>query len=162
MKKTLLYPLLALALLVAAQLACGGEENTGRKIDEVGIAEVVTKAPPKLKLFKVGDVIQVQNHTIVLNSVSFGGSMLQANFTIENQGSDEVIVSSMLDFSARGPDGTKLELAIFDCDSSLTGTVLAGDKIRGDLCWKCTEPSAKIYYEASLFGSGAVVWEVSK
>jgi len=36
------------------------------------------------------------------------------------------------------------------------------DKLRGDICWAGTDldDGIKIYYEAELFGEGAVVWIV--
>jgi hypothetical protein len=117
-------------------------------------------------VYSIGDVIQVQDHTIVLNSAEFQGDVLKANFTIVNNGSEELNVSSMLSFYAKDSEGTRLEQAIFDCGSSLDGKVLPGDRLRGDICWssanKDTLDTVRIYYEAELFGSGAVVWEVSK
>ena len=154
------YPLFSLVILFIAALACASD-NAGVKVDE---QEPSTTRPlPAVETFKVGDVIKVEDHTIVLNSASVLGSILKANFTIENMGTSELNVSSLLSFDARDSDGTNLEIEIFDCGSSLNGTVLGGDKLRGDICWDgMATDSARIYYESSLFGSGAVVWEVHK
>ena len=156
-RKGLIYPLLALTFLIIATLACG-ESSTGEKIGESEAKS--EESAPKLETFEVGDIIKVQEHIIVLNSAKFSGGKLTANFTIENKGDDDVIVSTMLDFEARSDDGTTLDEAIFDCDSGLGGTVLPGDKMRGNICWKNAKPPCKIYYTAELFGSGAVVWQV--
>ncbi len=129
-----------------------------------GVAESLTETDAELKVevFGVGDVVQIQDHTIVLNSVEFRENVLQANFTIENQGSSDVAVSSMLSFDARKRDGTTLEQEIFDCGASLDGSVIPGDKLRGDICWSgaSLDDGIKIYYEAGLFGEGAIVWIV--
>ncbi|MEJ5310505.1 MAG: hypothetical protein WHX52_12085 [Anaerolineae bacterium] len=124
--------------------------------------DVSTEANLKVETFAVGDVVQVGEHTIVLNAVTWKGDVLQANFTIENQGNAEVLVSSMASFYARARDGSTLEQTIFDCGSSLDGKVLPGDKLRGDICWSGAHADAgiKIYYKADVFGKGAVVWRV--
>lgn len=161
--KTQLRPLIALAMLVLAALACGSstDGNAGQVIGNSTSAP--TNPPAQAQTYGVGEIIQVQNHTIVLNSYEFAGNVLKANFTIENQGSEEISISSLLSFSARDSQGTRLDTEIFDCGSSLNGSVLAGDVLRGDICWtEANTDSAKIYYEASLFGSGSVVWQVSK
>ena len=122
-----------------------------------------TAAPVQVQLYKVSDVVQVKDHTITLNSATIQADILKANFTIENKGKDEIAVSSLLSFDAKDTEGTKLESSIFDCGSSLDGKILAGDKLKGDICWKgLTTDKARIYYEANIFGSGAIVWEVSK
>jgi hypothetical protein len=129
-----------------------------------GIAEPLELPDAQLKVdvFKSGDVVQIQDHTIILNSVEFQGNVLKANFTIENQGSSDLEVSSMLSFYARKRDGSSLEQEYFDCGTSFDGSVIPGDKLTGDICWSGANPDdgIKIYYEAELFGSGAVVWPV--
>ena len=109
-------------------------------------------------------VITVQDHTITLNEVTIEGDRLQANFTIENKhDTDDLAISSLMDFSARNADGTNLDHAMLDCNPDMGGKVLPGDLLRGNVCWTgATSDTVKIYYEASLFGEGAVVWEITK
>ena len=155
-----ILPLLVLAALVLSVLACGSD-NSGTTIGTNAPGQAPTQPPPTIAVHAVGEVIQVQDHTITLNTATVSSGILKANFTIVNAGNSEMTVSSMLSFSAKDNDGTKLDSSPFDCGSSLDGKVLAGDKLRGDVCWKTTSASPfKIYYEASLFGSGAVVWQV--
>ena len=158
-KTTLIHLLILVAVLALPALACGSD-NTGQKIEE---DEVAPTASSKVEAYKVGEAIQVKDHTIILNEVTVRGKRLKANFTVENKGDDEIVISSIMSFSARDAEGTKLKQEIFDCSSSsLDGKLLAGDKIKGDICWEgLSTDSAKIYYEASLLGSGAVVWEVA-
>jgi hypothetical protein len=149
--------LLVVVVFAMAALACGSD-NTGEKVDEAPPA--ATEAPPKVETYNAGDVIQVKDHTIVLNSTEFAGNLLKANFTVENKGSEDLNLSSMLHFTAKDDEGSKLEQEIFECDPLLDGSTLPGDKTKGYVCWKTTGNAPyKVYYEASLFGSGAVVWQ---
>lgn len=154
------YPLLALAMLfVVSQGCCGSGSNVGEKVG--------TKAPqgpaatPKVETYKAGDIVQVKNHSIALNEAKVQGGTLIANFTVENQGPDEITVSSLASFSARDEEGSKLNFSLCE-GSQLDGKVLAGDKLRGNLCWSGVKGTkgVKIYYEPTLFGSGAIVWEL--
>ena len=121
-----------------------------------------TSAPASVQIYKIGDIVQVGNVTVVLNSANLQGGKLSANFTIENKGSKDLAVSSLLSFSAKDSEGTKLDQDIIDCGTgSLDGKVLPGDKLKGNICYGGVKTSnAKIYYEAELFSSGAVVWQV--
>lgn len=128
-----------------------------------GAAELgeITDAQLTVEVYQVGDLIQGKDHTITLNSVSFQGNVLKTNFFIENQGSSDLTISSMLSFNARKRDGTNLEQEIFDCGSSIDGRVLPGDRLRGDVCWSGADPAdgIKIYFEEDIFGEGAIVWQ---
>jgi hypothetical protein len=132
-----------------------------------GMAEPLdtdTGSTSSAEIFKVGDVIEVQDHTIRLNSIEYQGNVLVANFLIENHGDSDISASSMMSFSAKNKDGEKLEQEIFDCGSSgLDGKILPGDRLRGNICWSPASPDddIKIYYEANLFGEGAIVWEAA-
>jgi hypothetical protein len=129
-----------------------------------GTAETIelTDAQLKTDVFQVGDPIQVQDTSVVLNSAEIDGNMLKANFTLENQGSSDLEISSMLSFYARKRDGSPLEQEYFDCGSSMDGSVIPGDKLTGDICWTEANPEdgIKIYFEPELFSEGAVVWLV--
>lgn len=145
----------AVGLLVVVTLACG-DTNSGSKVG----TSSSTVAPVKTQIYSVGDVVQVQDQTITLNTATLAGDVLKANFTIENKGAKDLAVSSMLSFSAKNSEGSKLESS-FECGAStLDGKVLPGDKLKGDICWKGAAKPIKIYYEANFLSSGAVVWEV--
>jgi NADH dehydrogenase FAD-containing subunit len=146
---------IALCALIVAALACGSD-NTSVK---TGTSSSATATPAKAQVYAIGDVVQVKDHTIVLNSAAIQGGTLKANFTIENKGSADLAVSSMLSFSAKDTEGVKLDQE-FGCGTDIGGKVLPGDKVKGDVCWKAAKAPVKIYYEANLFGSGAIVWEI--
>jgi hypothetical protein len=158
-RHTMIY--LVLAVLLGVTLACGSSTNPGGQVvSTTGNQSAPTVAQTQIN--KIGDVIQTGSQYITLNSAQITGGTLQANFTIENKGADSLIISSMISFEAKSSDGTKLNLDIFDCPSgSLDGTVLAGDKLKGNICWSgLTTTSAKIYYTPNFMGSTVIVWEV--
>ena len=123
---------------------------------------------PATQLYKAGDVIKLKDYTIILNSTEFITSeyneeLLKANFTVENQGTNQLNISGFLEFTARNEDGTKPDLTSLGCGTELSGSILPGDKLRGDICWKAPFSSTiKIYYTPELFGTTAVIWEVKK
>lgn len=156
-KYIVVFPLLALIL---ASLACG-DSNNGTKVDATAQKTSEATAPAQQQTFSIGDVVAVKDHKITLNSATYSGGILKANFTIENTGTEDVSVSSLMEFTAKLDDGTKLENSIFDCGSSLDGKVLPNDKLKGDICWELkTLGKVKIYYESDMFSSGATVWVI--
>lgn len=119
---------------------------------------------PAFQIYKAGDVVQGEGFTITLNSTEFIGDVLHANFTIENTGSEELNVSSILSFDAKESDGTKLEQTL-SCDGgSLDGSVLPTDKLKGNICWKGIKTlPIKIYYQFNIFtDNSTIVWEVKQ
>ena len=182
MNKNSFFLGLAIITLIIASLACGSS-NTGTIANTVApaattgnttssTAEVATEAPTAeqptatsgILIYKVGDVIQINDQTITLNTANITGDTLQANFTIENKGTSDITVSSMISFEAKGSDGTKLDQDYFNCPSgSLDGDILPGDKLKGTICWKgVSTDSVKIYYQADFLSQGATVWEITK
>ena len=165
-------------VLFLTSLACGSSDNVSTKVGEVeteptkpnatepAAAPVATEAPTEaVKLqdkYKVGDIIALPSQIIVLTGAEYKGNLLVADFSIGNTSNEFLNVSSLVSFSARSADGTTLEQEWFDCGSSLDGEVAPGDKLKGKICWKNAVPGTKIYYEANLFSSGAVIWEVNE
>lgn len=121
---------------------------------------------PRLSVetFSAGDLIQLSGHTIVLNSIEITNGVLKANFTIQNQGTEDVNVSSILSFYARVRDGSSLEHEIFSCGTSFDGSIIPGDLLTGDICWSGAsfEDGIRVYYEADFIGEGAIVWVVEE
>ncbi len=176
-KKGFLYVSIFIFSMFFLTLACGSsnegtlvtqepqapevENDTSESASE-GSEPEVEGSQPGVDVYQLGDLINVEDHIIRMNSVEYQGNVLKANFLIENPGTTDINVSSLLSFSAKKSDGTQLDQEIFDCGTSgFDGSVLPGDKLRGDICWSGASPEdgIRIYYEASLFGSGAVVWE---
>ena len=63
--------------------------------------------------FNNGDVVEVQDHRITLTSAAYNNGILQLNYLIENTGKKEITISSLMSFSAKDNEGTKLDTGIF-------------------------------------------------
>lgn len=164
--KTALRLLLPICILVLAALACG-KSNTGTKVTAAPAggndSNGESTAPSGPTIYHVGDSVEVGTQTITLNDAKFVGKNVMATFTIQNNGSKELTISTIIQFSAKDSDGVKLDEDIFDCGSSIGGTIQAGDKTKGQVCYKdATTDTVKIYYEANLFAEGAIVFEINK
>lgn len=151
--------LLVVTILLIAVLACGSE-TTGTVVETRETGPTATSAT--VTTYNPGDVIDVGDHTITLNEYSFSVNLVTANFTIENTSNEEMTISTMLNFSARNSEGERLSEDIFDCSPSLGGTIYPGERIRGNVCFKNADNGSRIYYEASLFGRGAIIWELNE
>jgi hypothetical protein len=162
MKKNSIKLFLAVIVLVLASIACGSSTAGGEVVSTVASGSQPTSGSSQVQTHNIGDVIQAGTINVTMNSASISGGVLTANFTVENKGTESITVSSLMSFEAKADDGTKLEVDIFDCTSgSLDGTVLANDKLKGNICWKgVTTSAAKIYFTPELFGGTVIVWEV--
>lgn len=117
---------------------------------------------PQLEIYKVGDRITVNDHTIVLNSVDINRDILKANFTLTNNGNEGVNVSSIVSFDAKDNEGVLLDGYFSDCGTSFNGEILPTEKLKGDICWKLTgDTPYRIYYRANVFSEGAIIWEIN-
>lgn len=174
---------LPLLVLMLAILACSSSSNEGTKVGEVDASSVPTtvddvlendasdtpatntspavpSATPGKSVYTVGDIIAVQDHTIVINSVSYINGVVKINFLIENKGASEITVSSLMSLNAKTTEGVVLEQMYFDCGSSMDGTIISGDRLKGDICWELPQAEQfKVYYESNFLSSGAVVWQ---
>lgn len=151
---------IAISVLVISVLACGTATAGGQVVSTAGAP---TPTTPPMQINNIGDVVQTGTQTITLNSAQITGGTVQANFTIENKGSESLVISSIISFEAKNSDGTQLNLEMSCGSGSMNGTVLAGDKLKGDICWSgAITDSAKIYYTPELFGGTVIVWEVKK
>lgn len=130
-------------------------------IPQAASSQVLLNAD-ELKSFAVGDVVEINDHTISLVEVSIVNERLTATFLIENMGSSELNISSILSFDTKDLNGASLEMDIFDCSPGLDGTLVVGDKLRGSICWTGASFPVTIYYDASLFGSGTIVWVLTE
>ena len=151
---------LSLLVLVLGISACG-TSNTGQKVADSTSVPPASATQVITQIYKIGDVIAVNDHQFTMTGATYSNGILRANFLVENKGTKDVNLSSLLSFSAKDDSGTKLDQALLDCGNSLDGKVVAGDKLRGDICYKLpTAGTVKIYYKNILFGSGAVIWQM--
>ncbi|MCJ7658655.1 MAG: hypothetical protein MUO67_05860, partial [Anaerolineales bacterium] len=90
--KNMYYIALAIAVLLLVSLACGSSnegsvitpsaqedeqtEAPAAEVAEPGEAEQEEEPKPAYEVFEVGDLIEVKEHTIRLNSVEYQGTSL--------------------------------------------------------------------------------------
>lgn len=158
---------LAAVYVAGAILIAGcGKSNSGNAgtspSQPVAAAQSQTSQTPSIAgNHKVGEVVQGDGFTVVLNDAQFIGYKLKANFTITNNGTKEMHLS-MLSFDAKNADGSRLKQEIMNCgSSSVGGSVVPGDKLKGDVCWDGAIAPSKVYFKAELLG-GSTVWEVTQ
>jgi hypothetical protein len=158
------YISILVLLLSAAVSACSGDNND----QVVSPSENGQNIAPTARLpitFKVGDVIQLENHTVTLNSATVdSANVLKANLTIENQGKEELNIDSISLFEARSDDGNSLDREYSDCGPGLDSSVLPGDKLRGDICWSAGTLGGiwTLHYKVSFSDRNAVIWGIAE
>lgn len=147
--------LFVLVMLVSIFLtvACGG--SRGPAPTPLPSATPTSELPPH----KIGEAVEAENQVVTLNSVGFEGTILKANFSLENKGANEITVSVLLAFSAQDSQGKKLGVA-YCGGSALDNRVKPGEIKSLDLCWSGGEPGADImlFYEPALFKSNPISW----
>lgn len=119
-------------------------------------AAVQPKVPD---VYKVGDTIKVQDHTLSVLSADRDGDKLKLEVQINNTGSKELSVSSIISFSAKTSAGERLGYSFAAGGGQLDGKVLPNDKLKGTLSYR-VPPDAKglkLYYTPSLMGQSAII-----
>lgn len=116
-------------------------------------------APTSPEVYKVGDTIKVQDHTLTVLSAKQDGSKLLVEVQINNTGQKEITVSSLASFSAKTIAGEKLRVALPGEGGTLDGKVLPNDKLKGNLAYTVPDGAKglKLYYTPSILGEGAIV-----
>lgn len=154
--------------LIAGALisAVGSSASTATNSQPILQTRVSSTVPastqaPASKFYAPGDVIQLADHRITLNSAEFSGDMLKLTYLIENTGTDALSVSSIA-FDARKQDGSRLQESMFDCDSILGGKIPPNDKMLGSICYKGPfDGPVKVYYTPALFDDQMIIWQVA-
>ncbi len=162
---------LGIGMLVLATMACGNSAQTEvpRKVEpdaasapaeDAGAGEATAARP---ETFAVGDTVALSDHQITLESASRNGDKLLAVFVVENTGSKDISISSLMSFEAKDQDGNKGQSDIFvETDTGgLDGTVLPGDKLRGHVAWSGLGDGVRIHYTPGLLDDRRVIWEVA-
>jgi hypothetical protein len=150
MAKRMLCSWIAVVMLVSALAGCG---DGGGRTDEGAHG--------------TGETVQVGNVAIVMDSASLLSHRVRVEFTIENRGSEALVVDPETSFAVMGDSGgTEVLLGIDPtCTNELNGTVPAGGSLSGQLCWR-SDPSrtwpevVTITYAAAETDSGPAIWTV--
>ena len=135
-----------IAILAIAVIGSMGGSDEPAKVGEVSNESVQPEVKQEQTVFVVGDQVDLSDILVTFNAVeesdgsSFfrptdGNVFVVCDFTVENNSSQEITVSSMLSFEAYVDDyATSMNLSAMLFDDSkkqLDGTVAPGKKITG-------------------------------
>ena len=142
-------------------------------------AAVQTEANTVPAAFTVGDTLEMNNILVTLNDISEstgsqfmkptdGNVFVICEFTIENQGSSDLAVSSLMSFKAYFDDyAANVSIGAMTIDQSkgqLDGTVAAGKKIRGVVGYEAPKDwsEMEVHFVPSITSSKSFVFNYSK
>ena len=123
--------------------------------------------------YGVGDVVELNGGLVEGIDVSFimnsaeiktgydNKKVLVANFTIDNRGSEDVLLRSVIMFTAKDNEGMLLEENIVDCSSSYLDDLSPGEKVKGEICWNITSSPPFLIYFEHYFVAEPLVWLIS-
>jgi len=176
--------LIVLTLLVLVSLACGSSTAAPepQKIGEATpIVPVADKpaAPPEVKTYKVGDMVQVGDLVVVVNGLEFsngddiwkpdaGKRFAIVDVTFENRGSSSKSISGLLQITLKDDTGMEynedMAADIVAGNSTPSGEIVPGDKLRGKIGFQVPGEAKgfRFVFDASLFSSGKVFVELGQ
>lgn len=131
-------------------------------ITQILVIAVSGCTTPNEEIHYLGDLVHVgPDMTMVLASADFRNDLLEASFTIKNNGSEEMGYNLWLSFQARDTEGNSLPQVI-PCGSALDGSLQPGEEATGAICWDTENTEiVRIHYLVILFETKHV-WEVEK
>lgn len=161
--------LVVLIIFIIWLISSGSEDNKASVTapQSVTTSSETTQSTPTT--YNVGDIIALHDQTITLNEAKSAGGLLKVNFTIENISSSDMPLISLLLFEVKNSDGEILEQELGGCGNvtdfsgilSFNGTLSAGDKVKGDLCYKEKGSMPyRISYSPNILSSNKIVWLV--
>jgi len=127
--------------------------------------------------YKVGDVISMGSTLLTVNEIQYpagddfskpnpGNKYLVVDLTIENQGSEAISISTLLQMSLKDPGGKKFDVdfmaSVASGGTSPDGEIAPGEKLRGQVGFQVPENAAGLVFvfDASVWGSGKVFVEL--
>lgn len=191
MKKYAIY--IVLAVLILSALACASTTPTPQKVGEATAVSgeskteptkapaqaEPTKAPAKGEKYKIGDVVQIGDITLVVNKFSdakpteyfkpdAGKKFVVVDVTFENKGSKAATVSSMLQMTLKDDTGQAYNIDLgaqsASGGKSPDGELAAGEKLRGQIGYQVPADAKgfEFVFDASLFSSGKIFVELGQ
>lgn len=136
----------------------------GQKYTEAPAAESSSSAPANpSNVYHAGDTVQTAEGPITFNSGQVIGNQLITDFTISNTTNEEITISSIMQFTAKNNDGSKLEQDYFNCTiSAIDGTIVPGDKTKGGVCYTgLTGGPYRIYYQQGFWNATTYIFEIN-
>jgi hypothetical protein len=178
MKKFL--SLILVVLLMVAFIGCSDNTtpekvgNTDKTNEQGDTSGEDTQKTGENEIFKVGDTVKMGDLQFTVNGVRVsegktfkpdeGNVYLMVDITVENIGSEEESVSSLLMFKLVDKDGMGYDLAISDDQQGqLDGSLAAGRKMKGEITYEVpkTINAFELEIDPSLFGDGIAVFDIT-
>lgn len=125
-------------------------------------------------LLAVGDTGDAGDLQITLNSVNrttsgllapgSGNEYVIVNLTVENTSSDDTVVSSLLNFSVRSPDGTSYNQSFTaGVETSLDGDVPGGGELTGEIAYEVPQGTPDLVLEFDpILGGNELSWSLDE
>lgn len=147
------------------------------QIEEAVPTMVVEPTKSALQKYAIGETVNVDDLQIVINEVKEipgtqyfepeeGKRFILVDLTLDNLGSDDFIVSSLLFFALKDDTGQEYSISISGLTASEgkspDGTIIPGDKLRGQLVYEIPiEASGLVLiFEPNLLGSSSVRFDL--
>lgn len=181
MKKILLIiggVFLFLIVLGIIGSAMGGSSNSGtEKVGTNSESNTATSAPEQMASeYKVGDQVKSGDYVFSVNEVredqgsqfvkpKAGNIFIVPNVTIQNNGKEKTIVSTLLQMSIKDSEGNKYTPALTqDATGKVDGELLAGDIIKGDVGYEIptTAKGLKFYYQPEWLTGNTIVVDLGR
>jgi hypothetical protein len=129
---------------VGAGNSAGGSAPTGTSAGARPVATV--------QAFKKGETATLDGQKVTLNEATRNGAVYVADLTVENTGTKQINVSSLVSFEARDALGNKGSFKLTE-SKGLDGTVDPGGKLRGTIGYEFAADAkgVKLYYSSAVF-----------
>lgn len=134
--------------------------------------------------FTIGETAIVNNNTIKINSVKkiyseclweYDGECYSSNepdkdyfliidLTIENNGDEEISISSLLQFELKHPDGEKASQNIMlnAINSSLDGSIMPNDILKGQIAYDVADADYYYFYYQDSLLDNSIKFKINK
>jgi len=167
-----------IALVIIGGIAAAGGENEPKKVGENNTATTSTSnvenKKAETKIFKVGDVVQLNDFKITVNKVytvkgddfakpKDGNEFVAIDCTVENISDKEQVVSSIVMFKVVDKDGRACEYSLTGQTAAkagqMDGTVGAGRKMTGVYVVEVPKGTTglELEFNSSLLTGGQVI-----
>jgi len=167
LKKIVKFMVIGFVLLVVI----GTVASMGKKDESQKIKNTATET----KTYKIGDVIEIKDITLTINSVSQsegskfnepddGNIFFIVNLTIENKGDKPFNSSSMLHMGLIDAEGYEYNNVInTDAKGKVDGEIGPGRKLRGEVTFEVPKEATglEFVYEPNVFGNGQYVIQLT-
>jgi hypothetical protein len=170
--------LLGCFILIGAFIACGGSDSNTGTLADANSSNNSKSTPAASTKFHVGDAVKVGDKwNITINEVKTmekdgdfhapqkeGNVFLAINVTAENTAAEEQDISSALNFSLKGSDGTKYNQTILTTESPAPdGKIEVGGKQKGVLAYEVagSEKNFILSFAPDLLSDGQTQWELT-